>query len=325
MTLNLKNSSNEFESQTKNSNEKRYRMFTYHRSKVKKAHEDFPTDADFIVNNDRTEPLFQSTKTVYDFKYSVKGLQYGQTELVKERIKAIKGERGLAHDWNNRVKAIYNKSNPSKVTAIFPFKLKPFSETYDIIVSSLHGMSLAIGTDTNPLMIAIKAEIDAEYAIINPARELQQTDIGNTESTNDSLDSLCEQCMLVENQNSHRLAEKYPHNENNIQESFHDMELLKSKQQTVWNIGLNPLETKDIAQRTLIAQSKFRAKATGGSAMMYLASTPGSIDSTGVPLVDGIENKFTAAEFHVTDYGVNRHITVVNGANNPIRFNLDLG
>ena len=75
MKLKLKNSSNEFESQTRNSNEKRYKLFTYHRSKVKKSHEDFPTDADFTINYNRTEPLYQSTKIIYDSKYGVKGVQ----------------------------------------------------------------------------------------------------------------------------------------------------------------------------------------------------------------------------------------------------------
>ena len=318
-------SSNEFIKRTVNSNEKRYKLITFNRSKVKKAHEDFPTDADFTVNFNRTEPLYQSTKIVYDSKYNVKGAQYGQTELVKEHLKAIKGKRGMAHDWLNRVSAIYNKSNPSRVKTIFPFGLAPFSEGADIVVSALKGVSNAIGSDVNPLMIAIKAEIDAEYAIIDPARDLQVTDIGITENTYDTLDSLCEQCMVVEYQNACRLAEKYPHNINDIQESYHDMELLKSVQQSVWNIGLNPLETKDIAKRTQIPQSKFRAKLTGGDGMMYLASTPGGIDSDFVVLTDGIENKFTAAAFNVTDYGVNCHITVVNDANNPTRLNLDLG
>ena len=121
-----------------------------------------------------------------------------------------------------------------------------------------------------------------------------------------------------------RIGEKFPNNENDIQEWFHDMELLLGKQQTKWDIGLAIGETKNIGQRTQLATSAFRAKITGGSGMMYLASTPGGIDSIGVPFVDGIQKKFTAAAFGVTDYGVHRHITVVNSAGVAVRFKLNL-
>ena len=118
--------------------------------------------------------------------------------------------------------------------------------------------------------------------------------------------------------------DSHPNNENNIQESFHDMELLLVKQQTKWDISLNTTSPIDIGKRTQIAVSKLRALVKGGNAKMYLVSTPGGIDRLAVELIDGVERKFTAADFHFTDYSKNRHLTIVRNSILSLRFKLFL-
>lgn len=325
MTYESNYGKNKFLSLTKDSDEKAILAINEHVARLKKRLELEPQEADFTKMYNRTFPLRDGAQLIYDHLFCVQGTQVGQTELVNIHLKLIKGKMGLAHDWQTRTAAIYAKDFPARMKAIWSTGLKPFNGKMDKVISALNTLSMNIGADANPLMVAIKAEVDAEYGIINPERAAQIGDKSATKFTRKSLHAACKLCMKMEYRNQGLLQDKFEDNIDNIQESFHDWELLLSKQQISWNIGLKSLETKDIAKRTQLSQGKFRAMATGGDAIMYLASTPGGIDSDFVVLTDGVENKFTAAAFKVTDYGINCHITVVNSANNPIRFNLDLG
>lgn len=325
MVTKLKYSSNEFINRTKKSDEKALLVITDHTAQLKIHHEQEPIDPDYTLMYNRTFPLKDNAQLIYDQLHNVRGRQIGQTELVNIHLSAIKGEDGLAHDWMTRTQAIYKKNNPARFKAIWSKGLKPYNGRMDVVISALHTLSLNIGNDPNQLMMEIKNEVDAEYAIINPARGIQRTDIGITKLTSKSLHAACRLCMRMEYRNAGIILDKFDENINNIQESFHNMELLLDKQQVKWNITLNTLETKDIAKRKQLSQSKFRAKITGGNALMYLASTPGGIDSDPVVLTDGVVNNFIAAAFNVEDYSLNCYITVINQSNNSTRFNLNLG
>ena len=232
---------------------------------------------------------------------------------------------GKAHDWHTRTSAVYAIANPARMQSIFPNGLKPFKGKKDNIILAISTLSQNIGADANPTMAAIKAEVDASFSLINPDRSIQKIAITTTGITSSDLDAACDACMIMEYRNSGILMDKHSDNIDNIQESFHDMELLLGKPQTNWNIHLNANENKDIATRTQVFNSKFKAKVVGGNAKMYLSSIKNGTDSTAVDLIDGHEKKFTAEDFHITDYGTYRHITVVNQSGVEISFSLKLG
>ncbi|MEI8202377.1 MAG: hypothetical protein WCH34_05160, partial [Bacteroidota bacterium] len=173
--------------------------------------------------------------------------------------------------------------------------------------------------------VSIKAAIVVERDYLVTNRDLQKTDKTKTKNRMKDLHTYRKDCMKMEYRNAGLLLDKYPDNENYIQESFHDMELLLGKQQTVWNITLEANEVCDIATRTQLPTGKFAATATNGNVKVYLASTAGGTDSTAVLLTDKIRRKFTAADFHVFDYKLNRHITVVNQSAEKVHFKLKLG
>ncbi len=321
----LKYALDQFENQTKGSHEKAYKMILFHDSQLKIYKELFPLDQDYIKMYDRTHPLMLDVELKFNSISATEWDQWSQTGTVNNFVKSLQGSLGKAHDWENRTAAVYGISNPMRFKQIWGVGLKKFNGTNAEAIGALLALSTAIGADANPLMIAIKAEVDAAYAIGNPAHHTQEEKMGTTALKISQLHAACRAAMKMEYRNAGLLMDKFPENENNIQSSFHDMALLQSKQQTEWNLTLEGRETKDVATRTQIPNSKFRATAMGGTAFMYLASTPGGIDSTPVELTDMLEKKFTAADFEVTDYAVNRHITVVNQMQLPIKFKLDLG
>ncbi len=189
----------------------------------------------------------------------------------------------------------------------------------------MEALSIAIGDDTNPLMVAIKQEVDAFYLLLHPSKETQRADMAANEYHFNEFKKTCVQAMTMEYRNSGLLIDKFPNNEGGMQDAVHDLEVLLDKQQKLWNITLAPHQVKDVCTRTQEAGSKCYAKATGGNAKLYLASVAGKTDSEPIELTDGIPRKFVAADFAVTDFALHRHITVVSDAPIPIKFRLKLG
>lgn len=297
----------------------------YHVAKLRAYHETNPGDMDYTKMYNRTLPLYTDANTKYSVLANAQATQTGQREYVTERLAGIKGAEGLAHNWYDRTKVQYFLTDKPRFTAIWNHGLAPFDGTIDGIVAALNTLSMNIGGDTNAEMILIKEEVDAEYLLINPGRTDQQTDMETTNIRNTELDSACVALMKMEYRNSGLMMDKFEDNPDDIQESIHDMELLIGKQQSVWDIHPTGNETVDIAKRAQLFDSKFKAKVVGGGGKMFLATTPGGTDSTAVDLVDGVERKFLASAFGVTDYVAHRYITFVNLADVTISFKLKLG
>ena len=320
----LKYGMNQFLTKTKKSMDKAVKLITYHAAQIAAALALSPADPDLIMMNTRTQAAATDATLKFTSFNSVEGAQAGASENVDNELALIQGADGSARDWYNRTAAIYAKTNKPRMKAIWSQKLKPFREKKDNVILALHTLSMNIGADANPLMIAIKAEVDAKYLILNPDRITQKSSFFNTSTSSKALKASCDSAMTIEYQNSGILMNKYPANVNYIQESFHDMELLLDKQQMVFNPTLNANETKDMAKRTLVFNSKFRCIATSGDVWVYLSSTVGGIDSTPVIVLNGIQNEFIASAFGITDYGLHCHITAVNQAGVKVSFLMQL-
>ncbi len=321
----LKHGLNEFRSETVSSAEKATGLIVYHAAALKSKHTEFPSDVDFTKMHDRTAPLATELESKFNILRNIENAQLASTEAVKLRLAGIQGEKGLARDWFDRITVVYKKADPVRFKAIFPKGLKPFRGKKDNVISAVATLSLGIGADTNPLMIAIKAEVDAEFALIDPSRHDQKEAMFFTGAKYDELKLLCNGAMDMEYRNAGLLMDKFPKNEGNIQDSFHDMELLIGKQQTEWDVAIDAVTTLELSMRTLLASTKLKATAHFGSATVFLSSTPGGTDSTPVVLLTDIETKFTAADFHVLDYGLHRHITIKNTNNETIRVKFKIG
>ena len=321
----LKHGLNEFRSGTKGSVEKAVGLFVYHAAALKSKHTEFPTDVDYTKMNDRTAPLAVDLESKFNIYKNIENTQLSHTEEVRLHLEEIQGENGLARDWFDRTSVIYKKADPVRFKAIFPKGLKPFRGKKDDVISAVGTLSLGIGADTNPLMIAIKAEVDAEFALIDPSRHDQKEAIFFTKTKYDELVLLCDGAMDMEYRNAGLLMDKFPLNEGNIQDLFHDMELLIGKQQTEWDVAIDAVTIIELTKRTLLASTKLKATAHFGSASIFLSSTPGGTDSTPVVLLTDIETKFTAADFGITDFGSHRHITIKNTNNETIRIKFKIG
>ncbi len=319
-----KYSSNQYLSQTIGSFDKAVKLIIGHSARISAALEANPTDPDYIMMNARTAPAAADASAKYIAFNSVGGLQKGASVKVDIELATIKGSQGCARDWYNRTAAIYAKDDKPRMKAIWSKGLKPFRGKRDNVIIALKTLSDNIGADTNALMIAMKAEIDGKYLIINPDRTTQITAIGATGMSSKSLKASCISAMKIEYQNSGVFMNKFPDNINDIQESFHDMELLLDKQQMLFNPTLNADKIKDMAKRTLVFNSRFRCVAKGGEVWVYLSSTAGGTDSLPVKVLNGVPKEFMAKEFGITDYGQHCHITLVNKAGVKVSFLLQM-
>ena len=325
MKYHIKYSINTFLSQTKDSCEKAVLLIRFHIAILKVYHEMYPADEDYAKMYNRTKPIAEDVDQKHGLITTYNNKQVSQSEAVKLNMKKLKGKKGYARDWFMRTAAIYAYSDPTRMTTMWAKGLKPFNTTVLKATTALAALSKAIGDDTNPLMIAIKQEVDAFYLVLNPSRETQRKDMAANEYHFNEFKKACVQAMTMEYRNAGLLMDKFPNNENGMQDAVHDLEVLLDKQQKLWNITLSPHQVKDVCTRTQEAESKFYAKATGGNAKLYLASVAGRTDSQPIELTDGIRCKFVAADFDVTDFALHRHITVVSDAPIPIKFRLKLG
>ncbi len=321
----LKFGLDEFLSQTAKLPEKALKLFIYHLMCLKLYHEANPTDADFEKMYLRSKPIAEEFEAKLLIVRHTEGEKKSKTEGVDLALANIKGKTGYARQWYDKIKPIYYHTDKVRFDAIFPKGLKPFTGKKDSIITAVGTLSLNIGADTNPAMIAIKAEVDAQYLLIHPKRHDQIEVKAETGAQYDQLEEIRVRAMEMEYRNTGLLMDKFPKNENKIQDSFHDMELLLSKQQTLWDVAIDATTTIELTKRTLLAPTKLKATSHFGSASVYLSSTPGGTDSLPVALLEDIEKKFTAADFGITEYGLHRHITIKNTNNHAIRIKFKIG
>ncbi len=320
-------SSDPFDGPAENSDENGMKQILFHDAAIKANMELYPLDLDFPIWYNRFHPLRIAAEAEYTIVYSIEGTGKSQTEIITRRLKGLKGKNGKGRDWYNRVSAINLITNPARITAIFPNGLKTINRgKKDVVIAFLLTMSKQMEGDTNPLMMAIKAEIDAEYAIIKPNRSTQQTTLKKKGITRTDLGTAIDLALKMQWGDLGLEINKFmndPDSDVRIK-AMHNLEEIQSSTQKVFNSTLTALETKDLVKRTLVFNSKLRCAVTSGDVWVYLSSTAGGTDSLPVKILNGVPKEFTASAFGITDYGLHCHITVVNRAGVKVSFLLQL-
>jgi hypothetical protein len=307
------------------SDEDALKQIIFHDASLKAYIGAFPADVDYPIWYARFHPLRQTAEGNYTNFYSIEAAQMGQTENVDLQLAGVMGAKGKARDWYNRTAAVYAITNPARMKAIYPNLLKPFyKKGKDDIIAALNTLSKNIGADSNLLMVALKSEVDATFGIISPSRGAQTTAKKTTRISRTTLDKSLRAGLQMQFGDLGLEINKFmidPDMETLIK-SFHDLGVIQQNQQKIFNLTLTSPELKDVATRTMVFNSALRATTTGGDVNIYLASKPGGTDSTPVNVVNGVEKKFTAADFGVADYGVNRYLVVVTASGLKIDFML---
>jgi hypothetical protein len=103
-----------------------------------------------------------------------------------------------------------------------------------------------------------------------------------------------------------------------------DLDAIQNTAQKIFNLTLTNPETKDVAVRTMVFNSRLRATTSAADVKIFLATTLGGTNSTAVVVTAGVSLSFTAADFGITDYGVHRYITVVAATGTVTSFMLQL-
>ena len=320
-------STNPFITAAIESDENAMKQIFFHDAALKSYKDAYPSDTDYSAWYDRFHPLCTDTDTKYNGFYNIEDSQVSKTLGVDVSLKGIKGKEGKARDWYNRTAAIYATANPIRFKAIWTHGLKPFYKSgKDHIIGALKTLSLNIGGDENELMIAIKEEVDTAYTAIKGSRDTQKSAITTTGLTRTALNAAIKLALETQGGDLGLELNKFrsdPDRERKIK-SFHDLETIQKRQQKLFNLTLNSPETKPVATRTLVFNSRLRVRVGGGNVKVYLATAEGGTDSTPVAINDGENRHFTAAEFGITAYGTHRYITVEAVSGSPISFLLQL-
>ncbi len=284
------------------------KLSVHHDGKLKKAMDDNPLDTDYAFMYNRYHAKHLLFITAYNTWVAADGVQTGETMTLMQLLAALKV---LVNAWIATSLTFYIKTTP-RFNTLFGGGRKLYNQgAIDNRIQNVGSLSIRIGGDLN--LAAVKTSVDATYAGLVAARNNQT---GGKESNNSAnANSKGNDCMDLQYGDCGILMNKFLATPLSI-EVFFDRQLLSNTQQMKFTATMHGLEVKDLSERTVLSDDEFRFTlesqgANTVSATVYLASTPGGTDSTGIVITNHHEHKGKFAEFAITDYSLHRHITIV--------------
>jgi hypothetical protein len=298
---------NQFEIGTRYSFKKAYKISLFHDTRLHDRATDHPTDTDYQEAYTEYHPLHLALSTAFSNWKAIGGLQKGET-LTLTQLLALLPAR--INNIDAKIQVVHLKGSPRWVQ-LFPNKHLPFyTGSQNNRIKAVESLSTAIGSE--PALAAVKTEVDAKYDELIVAKTSQISAIDYTDSASNILEKARVEAMECQYKNLGLFIHKFPQNPDLI-ESLFDVSTLTNPEQTIWKGHLEPLENHPTLIHTFESGDMIRLKSTGnGDIKAYLASTPGGVDSTPVEVTSHHELTFDVADFHVTNYAVNRYLTIIN-------------
>lgn len=311
--------SNPFLVETEHSFKKAVKLSKFHDSELKLAM-DSGGDPDFTTLYNRYHPLHLTLQSKYNQWVADGGVQTSQTLNVKQLLLLMTAK---VNSWDASVQTVY-AIGTVRYKALFPHGHKPFNKgTFNTRIDAVDALSRAIGTDA-PLA-TVKTEVDTYYTQLQDAVTVQQGSMGDTTHSSASLNNARIAAMQMQYADLGFLMNKYFETPEVIK-MFFDVETLTNPEQTMFKGHLDPLENHPVLIHTFVADDELRIKSTGNADVtVYLASTQGGIDSTGITVTAKHERIIKASDFVITDYATHRYLTIVNISNTTeTRFLIEL-
>ena len=298
--------SNQFVNATKNSFKKAVIISRYHDSVLATA-ASLPTpDPDMVLLYDRYNPLHETLSLAYNSWRAQGGTQQGSTLSLAQLINLLPEK---IFNWQSRVGVIYASSS-AQFKTLFPNGRAPFNKgSKDLRLDAVDSLAIALGTD--PALATLKVDVQAFYAQLLTARQMQIGDIATTRSDSTGLEQAILAAMKMQYRNLGLLMNKIENTESI--EVFFDLATIRERDQSVFTGTLDPEEIEEVLVHTFVAEDELRLKNNGLAPIKFnLGSTPGATNSASITLDASEERTVTASEFGITDYHLFRYLTVTN-------------
>lgn len=179
----------------------------------------------------------------YDKWNSHDGAQKSSTNKLTSRLKDLVG---AAKAWDLEIQRVYSEGQPEYI-ALLPHGRKPFySGKQNDRIRAVQALSLAIGSD--PLLTAVKAEVDAFYAAIMAEYNAQKGQMTQTKGLADTLEAarvaLCGALQYVKS----GLEQHYVDNPDMVVNYFPMHLIQRAKTKDIAG-RVAPLAIKEVAKR----------------------------------------------------------------------------
>jgi hypothetical protein len=306
---------NQFDSETETSYKKAVKLSHFHDARLLSAQTTYPLLAPLYT---RYHPLHLALMNGYSAWRTAGGTQEEETLTVRQ----LMDQAMLDLDgWDVQVQVVYPKTT-ARYRGIFPNGRKPFRQGgLELRIDAFQDLSNAIGTDV--ALAAVKTAVDSTHSALVAARTAQEGAKGGKLVNSGAVEAARLAAMNMQYRNMGVVIDAYFDDREMLCNAIFDLETLRNPEQQTFTMSLDVAERHDVATRTLLADDELRAKLTGpGRVHIFLASTPGGVDSTPVVVNTDADLRFAAAAFGITDYTTHRHITVVNESGATTRLSL---
>ncbi len=282
-----------------------------HIQRLKKAMDANPGDLDYAKAYNRYLPLHQALEAAYANWQSKGGLQKGDTLNLIQLLSLLPAK---INKIDVKIQAFHDKGS-QRWTQLFPRAHKPFYEgTQDTKMDAVNTLIASIGTEAD--LAPVKLTLQGIFTELIAAKGEQTGEKAQKATGSSDLETAGYNAMVMQYRNVGLFIDKFPEEPEKICAMF-DVESICNPEQTIWKGRLDFSEKEAMMIHTFEAGDMIRGKSVeGGGFMLYLASTPGGTDSEKVVIEEGREWKFDVSEFHVTDYSVNRYLTIINMSDN---------
>jgi len=315
--------SNQFSISTKKNYRKALKLSLAHDKVLLKKMTDFPLDPDWAFLYDRYHPLHLIYFTAYTNWKASGGTSSGDTMTLNILLGLIPKK---LDQWISTILPIYDKAT-AKFKSFFPLGRTPFEiGRIDDRITAVKTLSTVLNGDVS--MEPAKHMVETAYIELDTARGNQAGGKLTKTSNSDEVEKGRISVMDMQLADTGFLLNKYYATPRMI-EPFFDLLTLRSSLQSYFTRKMGTTENSPLTKNTFIATDEIRGKVANAGNLtdkvtLYLGSTLGGIDSTGIDFINNTEHKFTAAEFKV-DLTINTFLTAVtNGNSESVKLAVEL-
>ena len=305
--------SNQFLNSTKKNYRKALKLSLAHDKVLLKKMTDNPLDPDWTLLYNRYHPLHTFYFTTYTNWKASGGTSSGDTMTLNILLKLIPKK---LDQWIASILPIYDKAT-AKFKSFFPQGRTPFETgKIDDKITAIKTLSTTLNGDVT--MEPTKHMIDTAYNELDAARGNQAGGKLTKTTNSDEVEKGRILVMDMQLADTGFLINKYYTNPRMI-EPFFDLLTLRSSLQSYFTRKMATTENSPLTKNTFTDTDEIRGKVAKvgndtDKVTLYLGSTLGGIDSTGIDFMNNTEHKFTAAEFKV-DLTTNTFLTAVTDGN----------
>lgn len=273
---------------TDNSFRMAVRISTYHDSALNAASAD-----PFIAGLYATfHPLHKDLANAYTAYQAQTGTQEGDSLNLRQlfRLEAY----SKINAWEAAIQVVYAKDTP-KFKSLLPNGHAPFQTgTQTQRISAVQSLSNAIGAD--PLLAAVKADVDAFYLLLDNANTTQKGSKSTTGTLSDEVENARYKMCIAQYANLGALIQQYADATSPIEQYF-DEQAIRNAQQVLFEGNVKQNDVHTIVKHTFAAYDQLKLENPGVTGLkFYLAAVKGAhAGAVAVTLAAGTQQTVAAS------------------------------